>query len=138
MSAASPHQSISILLLLFNAGLYLQEQIESILNQSWSDFELLTVNDGSVDDSLHLPERYANDDKRFRYRPDRSATGSSRTLKRKILLLPEPLSASIRDSSLAFPYLVTLSESERNPHSPARGNGNLERRELLPSKAFVP
>jgi glycosyltransferase involved in cell wall biosynthesis len=36
----------------FNALPYLAESIESILEQSHSDFELLVVNDGSTDDSL--------------------------------------------------------------------------------------
>lgn len=36
----------------YNAGKYIREAITSVLEQSFTDFELLIVNDGSTDDTL--------------------------------------------------------------------------------------
>ena len=45
---------ISVLLPAFNAQAYLRESIESILAQTFEDFELLIINDGSTDQSLEI------------------------------------------------------------------------------------
>ena len=40
---------VSVLLPVYNAGLYLQDSIESILKQTYTEFELLILDDGSTD-----------------------------------------------------------------------------------------
>ena len=45
---------ISVLLPAYNAQAYLRESIESILAQTFSDFELIIINDGSTDQSLEI------------------------------------------------------------------------------------
>jgi glycosyltransferase involved in cell wall biosynthesis len=47
--------AISVLLPVYNAQLYLGAAIESILIQTFDDFELLALNDGSTDLSLVHP-----------------------------------------------------------------------------------
>ena len=42
---------ISVILPVYNAELYVRESIQSVLNQSFSDFELIVLNDGSTDGS---------------------------------------------------------------------------------------
>ena len=42
---------ISIIIPVFNAGKYIFKCIDSILNQTFSDFEIIIVNDGSTDDT---------------------------------------------------------------------------------------
>lgn len=42
----------------YNAEPYLSQSIESILNQSFSDFEFIIINDGSVDQSLSVIKSY--------------------------------------------------------------------------------
>jgi len=42
----------------YNAGPYIREAIDSILQQTFSDFEFLIVNDGSSDDSLSIIESF--------------------------------------------------------------------------------
>jgi glycosyltransferase involved in cell wall biosynthesis len=51
---------ISVILPVYNAQSYLRESIESILNQSFQDFELIMINDGSIDGSLSIMESYAD------------------------------------------------------------------------------
>lgn len=50
----------------YNAQPYLAEAVESILNQSLSDFEFLILDDGSTDRSLKILQRYAAQDPRIR------------------------------------------------------------------------
>lgn len=49
---------VSIIMPVFNAELYLPESIESILNQTYSNFEFLIFNDGSTDNSLEIIKSY--------------------------------------------------------------------------------
>ena len=57
---------ISIIVPVYNAQETLQRCIDSILAQSFSDFELLLIDDGSNDSSLDICLKYAADDARIR------------------------------------------------------------------------
>ena len=54
---------ISVVLSVYNAEPYLAEAIESILNQTYENFEFIIINDGSTDRSLKIIKSY--DDKRI-------------------------------------------------------------------------
>jgi len=49
----------------YNASQYLSEAIESILQQTYSDYEFLLINDGSTDGTLDILRTYASEDKRI-------------------------------------------------------------------------
>jgi len=49
----------------YNAERYVAEAVESILAQTFADFEFLIVDDGSTDGTLAILERYANRDARI-------------------------------------------------------------------------
>ena len=57
---------ISVIVPVYNVEYYLVRCIESILNQSFKDFELILVNDGSTDDSLNICKKYADIDRRIK------------------------------------------------------------------------
>ena len=65
----NPTQNIplSVIVPVYNAGRYLEECLDSILGQSFADFELLLVNDGSTDGSEAICEAYAEIDPRIRF-----------------------------------------------------------------------
>lgn len=57
---------ISIIAPVYNTGIYLQDCINSILNQSFKDFELLLVDDGSTDGSISIEQQACQSDNRVR------------------------------------------------------------------------
>jgi len=50
---------LSIIVPVYNAAPFLRDCIDSILNQTYTDFELILVNDGSTDESLEILKEYA-------------------------------------------------------------------------------
>jgi len=58
--------TISVLMPVYNAERFVAEAVESILCQTFDDFELLIVDDGSSDRSLSILQDYAAQDKRIR------------------------------------------------------------------------
>jgi glycosyltransferase involved in cell wall biosynthesis len=57
---------VSVLMCVFNAENYLDEAIESILQQTFSDFEFIILDDGSKDNSLKIIQKHAARDRRIR------------------------------------------------------------------------
>lgn len=56
---------ISIIVPVYNASKYLRKCLDSILNQSFENYELILVNDGSKDDSGKICDDYKNNDDRI-------------------------------------------------------------------------
>lgn len=57
---------ISVLMPVYNAERYLAKAVESILMQTFADFEFIIVDDGSTDQSLKILQNYAVQDSRIR------------------------------------------------------------------------
>lgn len=57
---------VSIIVPVYNAEKYLPRCIESILSQTFTNFELVLINDGSYDKSLEICNQYATKDSRIR------------------------------------------------------------------------
>jgi glycosyltransferase involved in cell wall biosynthesis len=56
--------AISVILPVYNAEKYIAEAIQSVLAQTFTNFELILINDGSTDGSLKILEHYAQKDTR--------------------------------------------------------------------------
>jgi len=57
---------ISVIMAVYNAQDHLHQSIESILNQSFKDFELIIINDGSTDESLKIINQFKKKDNRIK------------------------------------------------------------------------
>jgi glycosyltransferase involved in cell wall biosynthesis len=64
--AISAPITASVLMPVYNASRYLERAVDSVLVQSCREFELILIDDGSVDDSLRILEGYAGRDPRCR------------------------------------------------------------------------
>jgi len=57
---------VSVILPVFNAEKFLESAVQSLLDQSFGDFELIAIDDGSTDSSLDLLETFSIKDSRIR------------------------------------------------------------------------
>lgn len=57
---------VSVIVPIYNAESYLNKCIESIINQTYRNLEIILVNDGSTDGSLEICKKYARVEKRIR------------------------------------------------------------------------
>lgn len=73
--------TISIIVPVYNIEQYLSKCIGSILNQTFDDFELILVNDGSKDNSREICNNYAKVDKRIKvFHKENGGVSSARNL----------------------------------------------------------
>ena len=61
------NELISIIVPIYNTEKYLRQCLDSIINQTYTNFEVLLVNDGSTDSSGMICQEYVENDSRFRY-----------------------------------------------------------------------
>lgn len=56
---------VSVLMSVYNSEIFLVEAIESVLNQTYKDFEFIIIDDGSKDNSLAIAKKYQQQDARI-------------------------------------------------------------------------
>lgn len=73
--------NISVIIPLYNKEKAISNTIQSVLNQTYTDFELIIIDDGSTDKSGKIAKEYAKVDQRIRYfRKDNGGVSSARNL----------------------------------------------------------
>ncbi|MFW6303224.1 MAG: glycosyltransferase [Candidatus Sumerlaeota bacterium] len=80
MANSSP--KISVLLPVYNSTPYLRDSLESLLAQTFTDFEIIAVDDGSSDESASVVQAYAKNESRLRFFQNEKNIGLSATLNR--------------------------------------------------------
>lgn len=83
MNDSTRNPKISVILPVYNGDRYLKDSIESVLRQSFKDFELIIINDGSTDDSEVIAKSF--NDTRIVYLHQENK-GLAATLNRGILM----------------------------------------------------
>lgn len=66
MDSERSNPTVSIVVPVYNTARYLRDCIESLLSQTYADFELILVDDASVDNSRMIIESYRSKDERIR------------------------------------------------------------------------
>ena len=57
--------TVSVIVPVFNTSSYLSRCIDSIINQTYRDIEIILIDDGSTDDSAEICKEYASIDSRI-------------------------------------------------------------------------
>ncbi|MCI8735368.1 MAG: glycosyltransferase family 2 protein [Lachnospiraceae bacterium] len=60
-------KKISVIIPVYNKENYICDCVKSVLEQTYADFELLLIDDGSEDNSGEICKKFSGDDKRIRY-----------------------------------------------------------------------
>lgn len=97
--------SISVVMPVFNAEKYLRQAIDSILKQTYKNFEFIIVNDGSTDKSLEIIKTYT--DKRIRL-INKKNTGVADSLNLGISIAKSRLIARMDADDIAYPNRLKL------------------------------
>jgi len=71
---------LTVILPCYNAEKYISTSIESVLNQSFRNFELIVINDGATDDTLSIIKKYNNDDRLKLISQENSGANAARSL----------------------------------------------------------
>lgn len=63
---ANLQRKVSVIIPVYNEHLYLHEALDSVINQTYSNLEIIIIDDGSVDGCGEIADEYAEKDKRIR------------------------------------------------------------------------
>lgn len=116
-SKSSSMPIVSVIIATYNRAAYLKEAIESVLAQTYHDWELIIVNDGSTDSTRDLIDRYADQERRMRvlHQPNQ---GLSRSRNNAIRIAAGKYLAIIDDDDVWTSQKLAkqVAFHEANPH----------------------
>jgi glycosyltransferase involved in cell wall biosynthesis/exopolysaccharide biosynthesis predicted pyruvyltransferase EpsI len=95
--------ALSVIMPAYNAGRFLAPAIESVLNQSFRDFEFIIIDDASTDGTRATIEAYAVKDPRIRSCPNPENKGITYTLNRGLSLARADWIARMDADDLSLP-----------------------------------
>ena len=94
---------ISVLMATHNREDFVGESIESILSQSFRDFEFIIIDDASTDETVNIIEKYAKKDKRIKVYKNRENLGLIKTLNRGLSVASGEYIARMDDDDISLP-----------------------------------
>lgn len=107
---------VSVVMPVYNAELFLAEAIESILAQTFIDFEFIILNDGSTDKSREIIEKYAVQDARIVFVDDATNTGYVPRLNQGIALAKGEYIARMDADDISLPHRFTKQVTYLDSH----------------------
>lgn len=113
MSAAVP--AVSVVMPLYNTARHLPEALESVLKQTFVDFEIIAVDDGSTDDTLKVLKEYARQDTRITV-ISRPNTGIVGALNDGLAAARAPLIARMDGDDICLPERFAKQVEYLNAH----------------------
>lgn len=106
---------VTVAMTVYNGMPYLPRSIESVLAQTFTDFSLLIINDGSTDRTTDILHRYARRDPRIRL-IERENRGLVPSLTQALELADSPLIARIDHDDLCMPWRLAEQVAYLNAH----------------------
>lgn len=102
-SSGTESPAISVLLSVYNAEKYVAIAIESILNQTFADFELVVIDDCSSDSSWEIVQNYTRQDKRIVALKNEVNLGGCKTLIKGLTLCKGKYYARLDNDDWSYP-----------------------------------
>ena len=99
--------SVSVLMPAYNRQQYVRKAVESILNQTFGDFEFIIVNDGSTDGATEILREYARCDERI-VLIEQENSGYVRALNRGLASVRGALVARMDSDDIAMPERLAI------------------------------
>ena len=117
---------VTVLMPVYNGAEFIRESIESILNQTFTSFELLIIDDGSVDNSVDIIRSYK--DPRIHFILNKENVGLANTLNKGIELARGNFIARIDQDDICLPNRLAkqLDFVKINPEIILVGSGCIE------------
>lgn len=116
---------ISIVMSVYNEEKHLDESINSILNQTFLNFEYILINDASTDGSLSIIEKYRDHDKRITLIDNIANLGLTKSLNLGLRKARGKYIARIDADDIALPRRLEIQHDflEKNPNVFLVGSG---------------
>jgi len=97
---------VSVILPVYNADKYLSAALESLINQTYTNLEIIAINDGSTDNSLSILKHFAKTDKRIKVISNPKNLKISRSLNRGISKAKGKYIARMDADDIALPKRI--------------------------------
>ncbi|MCC6512112.1 MAG: glycosyltransferase [Pirellulaceae bacterium] len=107
---------VSILMPIYNAQRYLSAALESMVAQSFTDWEMICIDDGSSDGSSDILRRWALKDQRLRVISQENQ-GIARTLNHGLTLARAPLVARMDADDISMPERLAIQVAFLDQHA---------------------
>lgn len=80
------HAKVSVVMPAYNAELFIEDSIRSVIRQTFQEWELIVIDDGSCDDTSRIVSELASTDERIKFYHNDRNSGASYTRNRAISL----------------------------------------------------
>ncbi|MEM6299439.1 MAG: glycosyltransferase [Bacteroidota bacterium] len=107
---------VSVMMPAYNAAPYIGEAIESILSQTYANFELIILDDGSTDDTLEIAKKYATKDSRIRLLENEGNQGLAFTRNRLLQEVKGAYLAILDSDDVSLPTRLEKQVAFLNAH----------------------
>lgn len=120
---------LSVIMSVYNGETFLNTSIESILNQSFENFEFIIIDDCSIDNSLEIIKTYAKKDKRIKILRNYTNIGLTKSLNKALKCCKGRFIArqDVDDISLPQRFAEQLAFLEKNPNYAFCGTNGLKK-----------
>ena len=95
--------TVTVLMPVYNCEVYVGEAVESILNQTFTDFDFLIIDDGSTDTSREIIQGYAQTDSRIRFVENEKNLGLVASLNKGVSMIKTEFIARMDADDISLP-----------------------------------
>ena len=105
---ANKANSVSVLLPVYNGASFVQDAIDSIIGQSFSDWELIICDDGSNDNSREICQEATRKNKKIRFIANEKNYGIAKTMNRLVSLAQGTYLAIQEQDDISLPHRLEV------------------------------